>query len=180
MAEENQLLHCHLSYQGLRQLPELSTLSNKLVRLDLSHNFIVRIPSFAGLPLTIRELWLNDNPLESLDSSIGLLTNLRYLDVSWTELKKIPAEVGSLKTLNEFKTSECFNLKSRHEDLDFIKQIGWLQILNFNNYWYNIFIQSSTIRVNRYMRHITQIFDNANRLTFWCFRGTQKSPSSIM
>ena len=69
---------------------------------------------------------------------------------------------------------------SIHEDLDLAICIARFQRLEAFNMFVNIRMQRCRVAMNRHVTEITDILDNTDTSTFWCFRGAKKPPGRIM
>jgi hypothetical protein len=87
-----------LSYNSLRELPELGHLAD-LEHLDVSFNQLQALPRSLGCLGKLRRLDLRNNQLVALPAEIGELRSLRVLDLSANPLQALPPELASLPEL---------------------------------------------------------------------------------
>ncbi|EAY13913.1 Leucine Rich Repeat family protein [Trichomonas vaginalis G3] len=76
-----------LSYNMLREVPNLAKLTPRLRRVDLSHNFITSIPQ---LPRSLSVLLISDNCLTSLPQDFSQLPYIVHMDFSMNKITKVP------------------------------------------------------------------------------------------
>lgn len=128
-----------LSYNLLREIPNLMKQTPRLRRIDLSHNYIEKIPE---LPRSLSVLLMADNSLTELPQDFSNLPYIVHIDLSMNKIKTVPQLPLSIQIfdvsnnlveeIGDSETPDLVEFYVHHNKLRAIPNLKSNQILDYN------------------------------------------------